>query len=282
MRAWWTAVACGLAVVTLAGQSTPATSIGFVVASSHDGAALEVETATFSRATAQTIRLRAVNTFGASAWSSAVAAPAVPAGSPPGAYTITLARPVAAPPGPPPMATLGITGTGGNTRSINGIYRGSPLLTMPANSTSYTVRGYIEDSAAGDSFRAIIVADDETTIVAYSDVRTNISTVGEYTFSGGTFASVQLNSGTSYYFLIGSNSAANAFSRYGDTPTIGSALATVNNITATPPTMTGAVTLDATRDIIVWLDYTAAGGRTALNTRSHPLGLEIGTRWRLQ
>jgi hypothetical protein len=154
MRAWWTAVACGLAVVTLAGQSTPDTSIGFAVAPSHDGAALEVETATngivpcvgtgivgtertcratFSRTTAQTIRLRAVNTFGASAWSPAVAAPAVPAGSPPGAYTITLARPVAAPPGSPPMAVAHVQSTGALSTPFTG--DGVADLTFAGNTT---------------------------------------------------------------------------------------------------------------------------------------------------
>lgn len=120
MRVTFAAVACGLAVATLAGQSPPPTTIGFAVHASHDGATFEVETAggvvpcgsvtvvgaerrcsaTFTRTISQNIRLRAVSTL-VSAWSAVVVAPAVPAGSPPGAYTITFARPVQAPQGTP-------------------------------------------------------------------------------------------------------------------------------------------------------------------------------------
>jgi hypothetical protein len=150
MRTLWAAVAFGLAVATLGGQATTTTIIGFADLPAYTPAgwtvAFDIDTASdgvvscgnarsvgterhceavFNRATTQTIRLRvrvapcdhdsdpATPTLAecTSVWSEGVSAPAVAAGSPPGAYTIHFAGPLgqAPPPPPPPPPTAGAT-----------------------------------------------------------------------------------------------------------------------------------------------------------------------------
>lgn len=126
-------VALAGAGAVLAGQPAPVTTIAWEDDPTYavSGIAWEVETATdgivpcvggdlvgaerqcaatFSRAVAQTIRLRGVGATVTSDWSEQASAPAVAPGSPPGAFTITFAGPLP----PLPMATrlyLPSTGT---------------------------------------------------------------------------------------------------------------------------------------------------------------------------
>jgi hypothetical protein len=156
---------------------------------------------------------------------------------------------------------LGQNGTGANTRTLDGFYRCS-TGTLPSNVAAggYSVKAYIEDtSGAGDTFRAVLFnGSDDTTIISYSNTRTDIAAINEYDFPGGTFSSVALTSGTVLRICVGSNSAAGAISRYPDDGIVGYA-GTVNNINT--PSITGSLAVDGGgRKFIVFLDYTPDGG----------------------
>jgi hypothetical protein len=163
------------------------------------------------------------------------------------------------------MAFIGNQNDGANARQLNGVYRGQTVV-MPSNVNAgdYSLWVRVDDSVVGDTFRGVIFASDGSTVVSYSDPRTDISTIGTQEFVGGTFASVPLVASTTYMIVVGCNSVANANAYFSDTPTAGYELTgvagTVNNLTANPPTITGALAADAARPYTAYLEYTAAAG----------------------
>lgn len=159
--------------------------------------------------------------------------------------------------------TLGNVHAGTNPRVVNGQYRcNSGVLPANVDAGAYSVFFRIEDAATGDSFRAVLFAADGSTVIAYSAVRTDISTLGAYEFTGGTFASVALTASTDLRICVGSNSAAGANAYFSDTPTGGAGGygGTVNSVTANPPTITGSLVSEPTRPYSGYLNYTPASG----------------------
>lgn len=165
------------------------------------------------------------------------------------------------------MPDIGNTSlTGASVRQINGVMRGS-VFTMPEDGTIVSITAHIEDAATGDSFRAAIYDADTltaATLVDQSSVRTDISTQGNYVFSG--FAGASLTAGTVIFIGVGSNSAAGA-NVYHDTGTGYNLTITDINSLPTP------VDLDATVDlrlIATYLTYTTAGGATVTVVVGNP------------
>lgn len=134
------------------------------------------------------------------------------------------------------MANQGKETVGAATRQLNGIGRGRSV-TSNVNATLVSITAYVEDTGGtGDSFEAAIY-DNSGNLLAESAARTNISTAGWYTFSGGTLGTVSLANGTAYHIVAGSTSAAGAGMYYDDGET-GSIVAGLS----------GGVTWPATND----------------------------------
>jgi hypothetical protein len=172
--------------------------------------------------------------------------------------------------------TIGHTTLGVNVRSLNGAYRCyTGTLPSDVDAGDYDVVTKIEDTATGDTFRALLVDDDNATVIAYSDEYTDVSTVGNKTFSGGTFASVGLTNGAVIRICVGSNSAAGANAYFSDDGAATLAYSgLVSSITAEPPTLSGSLSTDAARPYSIWLDYTpAAGGGGGSSKRRMLLGV---------
>lgn len=164
------------------------------------------------------------------------------------------------------MADLGNTSfSGSSTRAIdNGSWRGV-VVTFPEDpQAGVTVTAYIGDSATGDSFKAALIStSDGTTVLAESAVRTDISTAGWYTFSGGGLATFDGTNGQSVYVMVGSNSSASAVMHWASTQTADGYTATSSSFS--PLTISFATAIDGSaRDYFVYLTYTAAGGSPAI------------------
>ena len=158
------------------------------------------------------------------------------------------------------MAQLGNTTIGATPRGINGTARGA-LVTMPAAAASgFSVYAYIEDAAPGDNFRAALISDaDKITVLAESNLRTDISTAGWYQFSGGDFATYTPSNGETFIIVVASDSAADANAYYDDLGQDGwSASAGISDID--PLTLVDVMNADTARDYSIYLDYTEAGG----------------------
>jgi hypothetical protein len=174
--------------------------------------------------------------------------------------------------------TIGHTTIGVNVRSLNGAYRCyTGTLPSDVDAGDYSVVARVEDTATGDTFRAVLFDDDNATVVSYSDEYTDVSTVGNKTFSGGTFASVGLTNGAVIRICVGSNSAAGANAYFSDdgAATLGYS-GLVNSITADPPTITGSLATDAARPYTIWLDYTPSGGGGGGGSTINRLTLGVG------
>lgn len=150
---------------------------------------------------------------------------------------------------------------GPDYRSLDGNARGR-TVTMPSGtfSAGVTITGYITDSGTGDDFTAAIVSDsDDMTVLAESAVRTDISTAGSYTFSGGTLATFTPAASTTYHIVIGSTSASGAQINFGPETDVGAAgsggISGVNPMVF--PFVIGA---DASRGYSIYMTYSEAGG----------------------
>lgn len=154
------------------------------------------------------------------------------------------------------MANQGKETIGATARQINGIARGR-AVTSNANATLVSITAYISDSATGDSFEAAIY-DNAGNLLAESATRTNISTAGWYTFTGGTLGSVSLVSGTTYHILVGSTSAANADAYY-DAGGTGSIVPTLSGNVTWPASNDFPANADS-RDYSIYLTDDAGGG----------------------
>jgi hypothetical protein len=157
------------------------------------------------------------------------------------------------------MPDIGKTTIGGNTRALDDAARGLRIVMTEDAAAGVTITAYISDSATGDNFQAIVVDDtDKTTVIAYSDIRTDISTAGWYTFSGGNLSSYAPSNGTAIVIAALGDGAANALIYHDDTGL--DAWIGVGVTSGTPPTLGGAMSSDAIRDYSIYMTYTAAGG----------------------
>lgn len=146
-----------------------------------------------------------------------------------------------------------------NPRAVNsGSIKGLRITMAEAGSAGVTITAYVSDSATGDGFRCALIQDgDKTTVLASSDIRTDISTAGWYTFSGGGLASFTPANATSYVLAVSSNSAANA-NAYEDDASLDAWAGATSAFD--PLALSGAMTSDAIRDYSIYMTYTAAGG----------------------
>lgn len=153
------------------------------------------------------------------------------------------------------MAILGNTFIGAQTRGMDTNSRGIQVTATEASAPGISIWAYIEDTAPGEEWCAALIdpADDET-VLAESAVRTNISTVGWYQFSGGGLASFALVNATVYKALVASESAAGA-NIYFD---VGAGIA-VANVGVNPLVLFSPLSTDA-RSYSLYIEYTPAGG----------------------
>lgn len=173
------------------------------------------------------------------------------------------------------MPDLGYTTIGtASSRSLDSTARGS-TFSMTEDGTLQSVTAYIEDTATGDTFVAVVynaTTPAAATLVETSATRTDISTLGWYTFTmAGTTA---LTNGTPYWIAVGSNSAAGALLRH-DVGT-GASVGTFNP--ASPP---ASVDIDATADsrlYSTYLTYTTGGGEPPASGKAFQL-VTSGLRW---
>lgn len=156
------------------------------------------------------------------------------------------------------MATIGNTLTGGNTRNILSAAKAIYVPSFPVNATINSLTAKITDTSAATWQAGVWLASDGT-VVASGQVRTDITTVGSYTF---TFASESLVAGTGYYFGVCCDSAAGATVSY-----VGGA-ETYEGYQAAPETpnqiSTATFAADTTRDYSIQIDYTESGGGSSI------------------
>lgn len=157
------------------------------------------------------------------------------------------------------MPNIGRETIGVNARAVNsGSIKGLRITMTEAGAASVTITAYVSDSSAGDSFRCALIQDaDKTTVLASSDARTDISTAGWYTFSGGGLSSFTPADATSYVLCVTSNSAAGADSYQDDASLDGWAGGT---LTFDPLLLSGALGADAARDYSIYMTYSQVGG----------------------
>jgi hypothetical protein len=174
--------------------------------------------------------------------------------------------------------TIGHTTIGVNPRNLNGAYRCyTGTLPSDVDAGDYSVVTKVEDTAIGDTFRAVLVDDDNATVISYSDEYTDVSTVGNKTFTGGTFASVGLTNGQVIRICVGSNSAAGSNAFYSDDALAQDGFSgIVGSITAEPPTLSGSLAADTGRPYTIWLDYTPSGGGGGGGSTINRLTLGVG------
>jgi hypothetical protein len=160
------------------------------------------------------------------------------------------------------MATVGRTTVGADPRALNATAKGLRITMPEAGAAGVSIFAYVEDTATGDSFGAAIVqGSDQTTVLANSAVRTNISTAGWYEFTGGDLGSFTPSNGGDYILVVASLSAAGANAYNDDAGLDGYAGASA--VTGLNPlAFGGSATLvsDAARDYSIYMQYTAAGG----------------------
>lgn len=157
------------------------------------------------------------------------------------------------------MPDIGRTTVGVNTRGINSLGCNGLRITMTeAGAAGVTITAYIEDTATGDQFRACVIDDaDKSVVVASSNIRTNISTAGWYTFSGGSLATFTPANATAYVIGVLSDSAAGAVIYEDDIGADGYA----GQASAIDPlAFTFDMEPDVNRDFSIYMTYTAAGG----------------------
>ena len=161
------------------------------------------------------------------------------------------------------MAEIGNhPGAPASSRNLALNCKGILIPSFPENGTANSITAFIEGNA-GPNYRAFIIDPaDGITVLAQSDMRTNIGTNGYYTFSGGSLASFSLVFASSYILAIGSEDTgiASAFFESGaetyDGQTAGSGISSVNPLTFN----SGGMGADSTRDYAIYLDYTPGGG----------------------
>lgn len=155
------------------------------------------------------------------------------------------------------MATIGRTDVATLTRNVDGVVKGMRVTMAEDAAAGVSLWAYLQDSAAGDSFRALVVSDsDKQTILAYSDIRTDINTVGWYQFTGGTLATYAPTNGTTIVLSVGSDSAAGSLINQDDAGLDAWAGAVTNIAT---PTI-GVMAADTARDYSLYMEYTVGGG----------------------
>jgi hypothetical protein len=158
------------------------------------------------------------------------------------------------------MADIGYTTIGSSGRALNGGVKGMKVTMAEDGEAGVTITARLSDSATGDSFRAAIVnATDNDTVIASSTIRTDISTAGWYTFSGGGLATFQPANGVTYMLTVGSDSAANA-QIYHDADTATVHTGWSGAVTTIDPFEVNGVGADATRDYSIYMTYTPDAG----------------------
>lgn len=146
--------------------------------------------------------------------------------------------------------------------------RGNVITMTEDGQAGVTLTFRLWDNAdtAGDSVKAGIFNASTDALIAESDVRTDISTEGEYTFSGGGLATFTPANATSYFILVMANSSTVRV--FYDT------VASPNGIQVTdqdasvfgPPMAFSAFgsAPNDTQSIIGWMTYTSAGGGVSI------------------
>lgn len=157
------------------------------------------------------------------------------------------------------MPNSGRETVGVNTRAINSLGCNGLRITMTeAGAAGVTISAYIEDTATGDQFRACVIDDtDKSVVLASSNIRTDISTVGWYTFSGGSLATFTPADATAYVIGVLSDSAAGA-NVYEDDAGLEGYAGQASAID--PLAFTFDMEPDTARDYSIYMTYTAAGG----------------------
>lgn len=164
------------------------------------------------------------------------------------------------------MATLGRTSIATNDRAFISVAKGLRVqIPEDAQAGSVSLWAYIGDVASGESYQMAIVDDsDDQSILAYSSIRTDVQALGWYQFTGGTLGSFAPTNSTIFHIICGNNAAADANIRQDDAGMDGQA--SLGSFTpGTPPSLSAAMSSDATRDYSVYMEYTAgAAGPTLL------------------
>jgi hypothetical protein len=178
------------------------------------------------------------------------------------------------------MPDVGYTSPSGDDADHLMVMRSS-LITMPeagAAGVTMTWRLFDDANLPGDSVKAGIFSADGSTLLAESAVRTDISTQGEYTFSGGGFATFAPVNGASYQIAVIANdvsvnvvydnvvSPAGTWRQDNDLSTFGPPMA----FAALP------LTTNDTRTAIGYMTYTSAAAGATLSgaTPSGTLGTQ--------
>lgn len=181
---------------------------------------------------------------------------------------LTLAAPAAA------QVQLGRTDpTGSTTRSINGTCKGLTVTTASNPATGFVIKARVEDASTGDNFRAALVdATDNNTVLAQSAIVTTVGAVGEYTFSGGDFATYDPGNGDTFHIVVCSDSAAGANAYQSNGGTAFNGVASSNTVTVSPNLVIAPATmaLDTAgvgdRRYVIYMEYTEEGGGGGVTT----------------
>jgi hypothetical protein len=174
---------------------------------------------------------------------------------------VALATPAAA------QTNLGRTDdTGSSVRNMNTNCKGLTVTTPSDPATGFTVTAKVEDAGTGDNFRAALIsASDNSTVLAASAVRTDISTVNTYTFSGGDFDTYNPGNGDTFHLVVCSDSASDANAYQNDAGTAFNGVTMTGAPTLVSPTLVLApqtMGLDAAgaRRYVIYMTYTVEGG----------------------
>jgi hypothetical protein len=116
--------------------------------------------------------------------------------------------------------TIGNTNIGASgTRALDEVIRGIEV-TMPSGTfaASVTLTAYLTNPSGTEAFTCAVYgsAANNAALLAESAARTDITSAGWYTFSGGTLASFTPSATTTYIIVCGSYSNADATINYDD------------------------------------------------------------------
>jgi len=161
------------------------------------------------------------------------------------------------------MADIGNNpATPGSSRTFNSNCKGISIPSFPEAGTGVSISGYIE-GISGANVRAFIIDPaDGTTVLAQSDIRTNIGAAGYYTFTGGSLNGFVLTASAAYYICIGTENAASGLFYFQSGTEVYDGLTSNAGISSVNPLtfISGGMAPETIRDYACYLTYTPGGG----------------------
>jgi hypothetical protein len=176
------------------------------------------------------------------------------------------------------MADIGniSASTPANSRNLNLNCKGVALGSFPENGDAISISAWLSGTS-GQPYRAFIIdAADGTTVLAQSDIRTDITSAADYELGGGTLAGYDLTATSLYIICVGTTENSVALAYYESGTETYDGQSTSSGLTSIDP-FDGAMTADSGRDYAIYLTYTAAGGgATIVNRESLRRGVARG------